>query len=259
VKALLGRAVEACERPPDADPECVAAAWRLQNGVCAVLAKPPVTDRTLNYWAPVPAGRSVSEVLARWQRRPSAAAPGPLPPAASPPAVPMPVPMPGQSPEAQAPSNIARPAQRTMPTIDLARGAAVASACRSDSGPLQLYTQVYDEASRLLGRPLRKALQEIPGITLQVAPAEDVVRSATLRGTRRPAPWPQPTFVLHNETERACAEALAPIIKAAWSQPGARGVEVWIRLLPPDQPRQPRVIELWLPPREGPTNNVDFW
>jgi len=36
-------------------------------------------------------------------------------------------------------------------------------------------------------------------------------------------------------------------------------VEVWIRLLPPDQPRQPRVIELWLPPREGPTNNVDFW
>jgi hypothetical protein len=259
VKALLGRAVESCERPPDADPECVAAAWRLQNGVCAVLAKPPVTDRTLNYWAPVPAGRSVSEVLARWQRRPSAAAPGPLPPAAPPPAVPMPVPMPGQSPEAQAPSNIARPAQRTMPTIDLARGAAVASACRGDGGPLQLYTQVYDEASRLLGRPLRKALQEIPGITLQVAPAEDVVRSATLRGTRRPAPWPQPTFVLHNETERACAEALAPIIKAAWSQPGARGVEVWIRLLPPDQPRQPRVIELWLPPREGPTNNVDFW
>ena len=130
---------------------------------------------------------------------------------------------------------------------------------RSDSFK-GLYTQVYDEDSRQHARTLRRALQAAAGDGLQVAPVENVVRSAALRGTRRPVPWPQPTFVLHDRRERPCAEALLPLIARAWTVPGAPPVEVWIRQLPADQVRQERVLELWLPARVDAANrNAEFW
>ncbi|HSV69460.1 MAG TPA: hypothetical protein VLI72_05065 [Methylibium sp.] len=245
VNALLGRVVEECQKSPDAATECTAAYGRLQNGICASLAKPQVANRTLNYWSPVPAGRSVAELVAAWRHQPPTSPPAALP---APPVAQNAVP------------NVAQTASPTVaPTLEPALVAAVVQACRNADGPLQLYTQVYDEASRQAMRPLRKALQEAVGTGLQIAPAEDVVRSAALRGTRRPAPWPQPTFVLHNESERGCATALQPLVQQAWAVPGRRAPEVWIRLLPADQPRQERVIELWLPPRDKAAGGAEFW
>jgi predicted acylesterase/phospholipase RssA len=145
----------------------------------------------------------------------------------------------------------------------IARACAAQPALRTDAAParpLQIYTQVYDEASRQLARGLRRQLQQAAGEGVQVAPVEDVTRSASLRGTRRPVPWPHPTFVLHTAAERACAEALRPLIRKAWTVPGRKPVEVWIRQLPGGEVAAPgRVLELWLPRREDASRNVEFW
>lgn len=259
VRALLGRVVEACGQPSQASGDCVAAATRMRGGLCAILAKPPVADRTLDYWAPVPAGHSLGELWARWRHAPAAPAVQvavPALPVMSPPPARLPA-APGAealAPYVGAPSNAAPPARVELPPPV----PAVVEACRGDR-PLQVYAQVYDDASRQQARGLRRELQGAGGDELQVAPVEDVARAATLRGARRPAPWPQPTFILHNEAEQRCAEQLLPIVQRAWSVPGRKAVDVWIRLLPADQPRQDRVIELWLPPRDGADGSAQFW
>ena len=105
---------------------------------------------------------------------------------------------------------------------------------------------------------MRRALQGTAGEALLIAPVEDVNRSATLRGTRRPVPWPQPTFVLHNPAERPCAEALRPLVQRAWTMPGRAPPEVWIRQLPTGQAARERVLELWLPRREAALRDDDL-
>ncbi|MDP1792064.1 MAG: hypothetical protein Q8L12_15965 [Methylibium sp.] len=248
VKALLGRVRDECARPVQAGAECAAAAERAQNGVCATINKQNVGDRALSYWAPVPAGRSLAQLVADW-RTGGASASGT---------------------DTGDPGALPAPGPSVTPGPDAAGGAVVAAAdpdpglpgacSAADGRPLQLYTQVYDEDSRQQARTLRRELQAATGDGLQVAPVENVVRSAALRGTRRPVPWPQPTFVLHDRRERPCAEALLPLIARAWTVPGAPPVEVWIRQLPADQVRQERVLELWLPARVDAANrNAEFW
>ena len=250
VRALLGRVREECDKPASAEAGCGEAARRLANGVCITLAKRNVSDRVLAYWSPVPAGHGAAQWLAAWragfrtpqQRLDAGAA-----------AV-------AQAPEASSPSSPggagAAPAADGA-GADAAAGERLAAAIRTGCGtvgaagaPLQLYTQVYDESSRQAARPLRRALQGAAGEALLVAPVEDVNRSATLRGTRRPVPWPQPTFLLHSPAERPCAEALRPLVQRGWAMPGRAPAEVWIRQLPTDEAARERVLELWLPRRE---------
>ncbi|MBA3625717.1 MAG: hypothetical protein H0W48_14990, partial [Methylibium sp.] len=63
----------------------------------------------------------------------------------------------------------------------------------------------------------------------------------------------------HGAAERACAQALRPLIQKAWSVPGRKPVEVWIRQLPAEAGTPERVLELWLPRREDASRSVDFW
>ncbi|WP_428421308.1 hypothetical protein [Methylibium sp.] len=247
VKSLLGRVRDECAKPPQASADCTAAAERAHNGVCATIAKQNVGDRALSYWAPVPAGRSIAQLFSDWRaggRATTSAATAPPLPVQEPPGASSPQPVPlGQPGDTGAGEN--------------ALGAA--AACDGSGRPLQLYIQVYDEASRQQARALRRDLQALAGDHVQVAPVEDVARTAALRGTRRPVPWPQPTLLLHDSHERTCAEVLSPLIQRSWSVPGVTPTQVWIRQLPADQTKQERVLELWLPPREDANRNAEFW
>ena len=121
-----------------------------------------------------------------------------------------------------------------------------------------LYIQVYDPASFAMANALRDTLNQQVSAVVQVAPVENVVRSADLRQQRRPEPWPKPTFVLHDRTNfnanlasndnggQACAKALSQYLGVPWVLPGAPD-QVWIRNLPDALKATPGVIELWLP------------
>jgi len=258
VRALLGRVREECDKPPSTEAGCGEAARRLANGVCITLAKRNVADRVLAYWSPVPAGHGAAQWLAAWragfrtpQQRLDAGAVVALAPAARPAGAAGP----GASGAAAAGAAAADGGAPGDPVASAIRTACGAGG--ADGAPLQLYTQVYDESSRQAARPLRRALQGAAGEALLVGPVEDVNRSATLRGTRRPVPWPQPTFLLHSPAERACAESLRPLVQSAWTMPERAQVEVWIRQLPTDQAARERVLELWLPRRDSPLRGDD--
>jgi len=88
----------------------------------------------------------------------------------------------------------------------------------------------------------------VAGAAVQIAPVENVVRSADLRQQRRPVPWPRATFLLHDRGDLAaknCAQVLARFVGEPWSPPGT---VPWIRDLPDRLPATPGVLELWLPP-----------
>jgi hypothetical protein len=111
---------------------------------------------------------------------------------------------------------------------------------------------VYDPASLLAANVLRERIRLVAyapaGAAVLVAPVENVVRSAELRQQRRPTPWANPTFLLHdrgNPEARRCAEALAQFIGPPWR---SKDNTVWIRDLPDRLPATPGVVELWLPP-----------
>jgi hypothetical protein len=80
---------------------------------------------------------------------------------------------------------------------------------------------------------------------------ENVARAAELRGQRRPVPWPQPTLIVHNPADHACAVSLATAIRAALPAVPGRDASVWVRELPRSLKPQNGVIELWIPPREA--------
>lgn len=130
------------------------------------------------------------------------------------------------------------------------------SACRRTTGMTILYVQIYDEASRAAASTLRKSLQDKAGTLLQVAPIENVTRTAQLRQQRRPASWPKPTFVLHDPSSRACALAMARSVGRPWVLPGDAD-KVWIRAAPSTLNLRPGVIELWLPPSPGGDKSAD--
>ena len=252
--------------PTDA---CVAAQRQTQDGLCTALATLPSRD-ALSYWHPfeLPPGRMltgaglVALLQARWHGdapptavavAPPAEVPG-APPAmgASPPPAPYPTtaqapakPWPAPTPAAGGPTS---PAPATAPGDS---ASALQSTCSAaGEGLVRVYLQVYDEASRSAAVGLRAALQQAGGASLQVAPIENVTRSAALRQQRRPVPWPQPTLVVHQRADLPCAQGLAQQVRAQWA-PG-RGGEVWVRELPASlRNGGQRVIELWLPPSEG--------
>jgi len=118
---------------------------------------------------------------------------------------------------------------------------------RPGGGSSTLYLQIYDEASRPAATALREVLQAQPGNLVQVAPIENVTRSAELRQQRRAVPWPKPTFVLHDPSSDSCAAALARFIGPPWNDPQGDAEPVWIRGLPRRLQATPGVIELWLP------------
>ena len=94
-------------------------------------------------------------------------------------------------------------------------------------------------------------LQADFGDALAIAPVEDVTRAAQLRGERRPAPWPQPTLIVHNPGDKACAADISESVRAGLPASPGRDASVWVRDLPRSLKPQPGVIELWIPPREA--------
>jgi hypothetical protein len=143
-----------------------------------------------------------------------------------------------------------------MPTPSIGTPAIVPSLqpCLRPQGRTTLFIHIYDENSRLPATNLRQTLQADTDSPLVVAPIENVIRSADLRQQRRPVPWPKPTLVLHDPTNRDCANAIAAYVGAPWVSP--QDVErVWQRNLPASLPARASVIELWLPPTEVSTSS----
>ncbi|WP_046113123.1 patatin-like phospholipase family protein [Aquincola tertiaricarbonis] len=221
---------------------CMAAMRNTQDTLCAALGTLPNRD-ALSYWHPfeVPPARLlnwprlVALVQDRWRA-------GGAPPA--------PVGTPAPAPVPYPPATGVPPPTAPVPTPEETAAAALQAACRANGvQPLRVYTQVYDEASRSEATGLRWALQQAGGEVLQLAPIENVTRSASLRQQRRPVPWPQPTLVVHQRSDLDCARLLAEHVLQHWG-PG-NGGEVWVRELPSSlrtSSGSQRVIELWLPP-----------
>jgi hypothetical protein len=282
IERLAGRIGDECSKPADASADCLAAVQRMQGDLCALVLKPPTENTALNYWHP---GASPDEQAAA-ARRVWAALVGRDALTESPPIVvaqadaPTPAGAEPAATEAAAASRWPTPPSASAPAASNAGGGLFtgggggggvtghgagtdglgAAAAAADALPAcaaqgrsTLYIQVYDEASRALARALRRRLEEAGNGSLQVAPVENVTRSAELRGQRRPVPWPQPTFVLHDASRSGCARALAGLIGEPWVQ-GAAGQQVWVRTLPPAlkarnmTPERAGVFELWLPP-----------
>ena len=116
---------------------------------------------------------------------------------------------------------------------------------------MQLYVQIYDEATRAAALAVVQDLGKAFGDALAIAPIENVTRAAEVRGQRRPAPWPQPTLIVHNAADKACAADLARDVRAVLPPVPGRASEVWVRDLPRSLKPQPGVIELWIPPSEA--------
>ncbi len=153
-----------------------------------------------------------------------------------------------QSPQLppQTPQEAASTAQQTQ-SADPAKSL---KPCMRDGARTTLYIHIYDEASRIHTRALRKELQAAPDAPVMVAPVENVSRAADLRQARKPVPWPKPTLLMHDRGQpqtQACALAISKHIGAPWVVPG-QADQVWLRDLPSPLQAQPGVIEMWLPP-----------
>lgn len=239
VDRLATRIAEECARPVDVAGTCPVSQLRVRNDLCALALKPATENTALNYWHP---GSSVREQTlaadAVWRQLKNWSARGPLTVAQTPPppAVQAPVTLPSAAPSAPVVSSL--------------------SACQRENGSTILYVQIYDEASRSPAMDLRQTLQAKAGALVQVAPIENVTRSAQVRQQRRAAPWPQATFVLHDPASRACAKAMAPYLGLPWVRPDETAEKVWIREVPKSLNRRPGVIELWLPPSAQQTSST---
>lgn len=140
-----------------------------------------------------------------------------------------------------------------MPQPQLADPAKSLEPCMRGTARTTLYIHIYDEASRIHTRTLRKELQAAPVGPVMVAPVENVSRTADLRQARKPVPWPKPTLLMHDRADpktQACALAISNYIGAPWVVPGLEN-QVWLRDLPSSLQAQPGVIELWLPPTDS--------
>jgi len=253
MERLAGRIAEECRKEITSAPGCLAAYQRMQSDLCTLVRKTPTEDTALNYWHPGISPAEQAEAAAKVWRSVAAYFPtlGRLPMVVATAPMPSPSLMPAPVGAAPAPDMNAEP-----PAAAAATAAAAASlnamplkACaRPGGGSSTLYLQIYDEASRPAATALREALQAQPGNLVQVAPIENVVRSAELRQQRRAVPWPKPTFVLHDPASDSCAAALARFVGPPWTDPQADADPVWIRGLPRRLQATPGVIELWLPP-----------
>ena len=279
-----------CDRPAQASMECLQAVKRASAGICAVVDKPSTQAGALSYWHPIttritlasllgigdedtvlasaaPAAVLPAETGVRSEAEP---APPPVsttrgggvaqsgaPPAATPSepgrgttaappttAAPRAVPARGASP----PTAPAAPPAMPVPTIPAAPPTA---ACGQGERPTRLFVQIYDEASRDAAAAVVRALRQATDDGVRIAPIENVTRAAALRDERRPVPWPQPTLIVHDPAEHACAVELAATVRATLPVVSGRDSNVWVRDLPRSLKPSPGVIELWIPPRES--------
>ena len=128
--------------------------------------------------------------------------------------------------------------------IDPVQAAQLQAHCPAQT---RLYTQIYDEAARARADQLRQRLQVAGAGRLSIPRIENVTRTAALRQQRRPVPWQQPTFIVHDAALRPCAQALAQVVQPRWALPGSD--KAWVTSLPAGLKGQPHTIELWLPTR----------
>ena len=265
VGQLIEHVREECDQQPAPSIDCAEAWRRAAAGVCAVANKPPSEGTALSYWHSTPARVTLAGLFGRRAADVSVAsaplpAPGGVPAeAVAPPEAPRtrsaePAPLAPRPPlttrgEGPAEATPAPPAPVSPPAG--AEPASTANACGQGDHPLRLYVQIYDEASREAAAAAVRALQKDPGEVLRIAPVENVTRSAQLRDKRRPVPWPQPTLIVHDPADRACAAELAATIRGALPAAPGRDGGVWVRELPRSLNPSSGVIELWIPPREA--------
>ena len=121
--------------------------------------------------------------------------------------------------------------------------------CKPQDGKgVILYVHVYDDVMRTYASQVSWTSA---GAALRMPGIENVVNTASLRKSRPPTPYPAPTLIVHDLSQRtACAGAVA-----AWLSPQilpwyADGTALTIAALPSRFSPQPGVIELWLPPVE---------
>lgn len=266
ITRLLERIQAECQRVPEASAECVVAHERMQQSLCVDATKQLSGAEVLSYWRPVPvpadqvrtwsqawaviAGRRAATVVAQAPPPPMtesapAAAPAPLPAPAPVPAAPAPAPAgtPGPGP---APAPVPAPVPAPAPS---APAVSVAAACSSAEGTARLYIQIYDEPSREPANRLRDTLLREGDQRFYAALIENVTRSAELRQRRKPVPWPQPTFIVHDASGWPCARAMADTVQRLWPTRADR--TVWITDLPRGLKATPGAIELWLPPQDS--------
>ncbi len=229
---LAARLGEACRQPSTASEQCLAKHQRMQTDLCTLVHKPLTPGIALNYWhpgtSPDDQARAARALWSRWAMRLHRAGPEVV----------------VADPAADA------AARGETPDLAAAPPAVSLAACERADRPVNLYLQVYDESSRPAAGELRQRLQDAATasrVRLQVAPVENVGRIAELRQRRRPVPWAQPTFVVHDPPGFACAAALSRWVGAPWVEPGQLD-KVWVRGLPETLQGSAGTIELWLPP-----------
>ncbi|MBK6613511.1 hypothetical protein [Ottowia sp.] len=242
VTRLLGRARAHCGATTDAGAACAPALQAQRDELCALALKPRGDSGALSYWHPAPRPPdSLSGWAQAWALLRGAAPPAGI--AAAPPAS---EPAPAGMTAAPAPSPAATPAAPAPTTqvesLDAAQAAALKAACPPGT---RLYLQIYDESARPRAEALRQRLNGAGQGVLAVTPIENVTRTAAVRQARRPVPWQQPTFVVHDSAVQPCAHALADAVRPHWPQ--ADGTGVWVTSLPDRLKGQPRTMELWLP------------
>ncbi|MFM8901419.1 MAG: hypothetical protein ACKOF9_15945 [Burkholderiales bacterium] len=275
VDLITARLSRECFKPAAAGGECLAAEQRFTNDLCTKLNNNTNEKTTLDYWHPrtTPENQAAEarKTLNHIQTQLAGLLGDGLPKVVTTASSPTPT---GSEPQLTNAAGVAASAPAptvpaaTAPTASLAATTLTESCKRSAATERSiLYVQVYDETSLRVANQWRQVLLDLPGgvgQAIQLAPIENVVRSAELRQQRRPVPWPKPTFLLHDASSRRCAEVLAGFLKprltpsvasAAQSSPAANKAtaskedDVWIRNLPDSQPnRRVGVIELWLPP-----------
>ncbi|MBP6775916.1 MAG: patatin-like phospholipase family protein [Piscinibacter sp.] len=248
VDQLFVHVREECQQQPAASIDCADAVRRAGAGICAVVNKPWTQGTALSYWHATPGRITLAGLFRAAPDEVMVAsaptAPAPAPDRAEPAAPPPKLTTRGEDPAsaAEAPASAAAPA---------AAAAVQVATCGQDGRRVQLYVQIYDEASRAAATAVVRELSHEFGEALAVAPIENVTRAAEVRGQRRPAPWPQPTLIVHDAADKACAADLAKGVRAVLPAVPGRAPEVWVRDLPRSLKPQAGVIELWIPPREA--------
>jgi hypothetical protein len=278
LERMADRVAEECKKPVRDDAPCLAGHQRMQRDLCTLVGKSAIEDTALNYWHPSASPRDQAKASAKvWQ---SVAAYVPIPqawtvaPATQVASVTLPsggaqigsaaeggaitpnvAPTSSKSGVARGDPGAAGQGAGGVVTTPPSSGAptpatpGIADLCaRANGGYTTVYLQIYDEASRPAATALREAYLKQAGSVLQVAPIENVVRSAELRQQRRAVPWPKATFVVHDPNSTGCAAALAKLVGPPWAKQAGDTDPPWIRGLPSRLQANLGVIELWLPP-----------
>lgn len=239
VERLASRIAAQCAAAEQPKLVCAPEQAGSRSDLCALALKPVTQSSALDYWNPGASPKEQRQAVAALWGRLTAREPADQMIASG-----------GNSPPAPTTAVTPLPAESETPGGATSTREPIALAgCQRPSGPFTLYMQVHDEASRVLAETYRQRLQTLSNamrVPIQVAPIENVGRTAELREQRRPIPWAQATFVVHDAAGRPCAEALRWSLGEPWVVGGNVG-RVSVRELPGTFSARPGVIELWLP------------